>query len=129
MLPSSNATPTGMDVSMTDLSIRSLDTIDDVQYDARTDTYSVMLNPDTVDNVGATIATAVAAITDQSLEDLPPIANVVDPDSLDSVFQFDQPRTNENRGCLIFEFGPCRVTLYSDRSLVLEQLTNGDPDS
>lgn len=114
---------------MTDRSIRSLETIDNVQYDARTNTYSVMLNPETVNNVGATIATAVAAVTDQYLDDLPPIAHVVDPDSLDSVFQFDQPGTDESRGCLIFEFGSCRVSLYSDRSLVLEPLANANTDS
>ncbi|WP_136718391.1 HalOD1 output domain-containing protein [Halorientalis salina] len=112
---------------MSDRSIRNLGTIEDVQYDARTDTYSVTLNPETADNVGATIAMAVAAITDQYLEDLPPIAHAVDPDSLDSVFQFDQAAAEGNRGCLIFEFGSRRITLYSDRSLVLAPLPNEDP--
>lgn len=114
---------------MNDISIRDLDTIEDVQYDARTDTYSVMLNSETTDNVGATIAMAVAAVTDQYLEDLPPIANFVDPDSLDSVFQFDRSRTDGNRGRLIFYFGSRRVTLCSDRSLVLEPVSNAEPHS
>lgn len=110
---------------MSNRSILDLDGVEHVRYDPRTDTYNAMLNPETVDDVGATIARAVAAVADRNPSEIPAIATAVDPDSLASVFQFDQ--ASDNRGRLIFAFLTHRVTLYSDGTLVLEPLSNVDP--
>ena len=101
--------------------------VKDVQYDSQTDTYSITLDPCAVDDVGVTVARAVAAVSDSYIGDFPPIADIIDPDSLEELFKFDRSTDDRNWRCLRFEFVTRRVSLYSDGSLILEPIDATDP--
>jgi len=59
--------------------------------------------------------------------DFPPIADIIDPDSLEELFKFDRSTDDRNWRCLRFEFVTRRVSLYSDGSLILEPIDATDP--
>ena len=112
---------------MSERSLNDLDGLEDVRYDSRTDTYNITLAPGTVNDLGATIAMTVAAVSNSDCEELPPIADVIDPDSLDTIFELSQSTDDQNRRRLTFEFATRRVSVHSDGSLVLQPLS--DPNS
>lgn len=112
---------------MNDGTISDIEGIEDVQYDSQTDTYSITLDPAAVDDIGGMIARTVAAVSDSYLGDFPPIADAIDPDSLEELFEFGQSIDDRSWRCLTFEFVTRRVSLYSDGSLVLEPIDATDP--
>ena len=71
------------------------------------------------DSLSAVVVTAVAAVTGERNDRMPPLNDAIDPDALDALFE---PRyTGESRhgGVISFRYNDCHVTAYGDGELVV----------
>lgn len=56
-----------------------------IEYDSTSDTYHVEYDPTADDALGIVVASAVAAIEDVDVGDLPPVDEAVDPEAADDL--------------------------------------------
>lgn len=106
---------------MTELS--DLDYFERVDYNARTGTYYATFDWESSADLTTAIVEGVAVISEREITSLPPLANVVDPDTLARVFQVQRQEGSEaGNGCLVFEFAGYELIAYWDGTLVFDPL-------
>lgn len=79
--------------------------------------------------VTATIVDAVGEATDTDPQRLPPLGEIVDPDSVDHLFSRTTAEDRRTNGYVTFDFAGCVVLVdHDDRVIVLPQAEMGAGD-
>ena len=74
------------------------------------------------ESASTAVVRAVSPLDGRESDSLRPLADVLDPDALDALFESrssGQPRTG---GCLSFVYSGCRISIYNGEYLSLELL-------
>lgn len=83
---------------------------------------SILLPPtDEPTSICERVVEGVGEITGTPLVELPALADVVDPDALESVFSPVQQATATPDGTVSFEYAGCLVVVRSDDTVFVEQ--------
>lgn len=70
------------------------------------------------------VVRTVAVYSNRSALDLPPLSDVIDPDALDALFAAPAGGHPRPDGTVEFDYAGYRVTLSSDRSVSLEEISD-----
>lgn len=76
------------------------------------------------DSVSMSVVRAVSAVTGREPCSLRPLAEVVDPEALDSLFDEMHDGTPRSGGSLSFVYAGCRVSIENDEYLHLDVLAD-----
>ncbi|WP_435320334.1 HalOD1 output domain-containing protein [Haloarchaeobius sp. TZWSO28] len=68
------------------------------------------------------IVRTVAAVRDVRPTELPPLADIVNPDALETMFLPPGKETPNPNGYVSFTYADCAVVVYGDRSIAVELL-------
>lgn len=70
------------------------------------------------ESVQAAVIDTIAAVTNQEPTEMEPLAEFIDPDSLDSLFA-PTPSTPRNRGTVRFQYQDCMVVVSAEGSVTV----------
>ncbi len=76
------------------------------------------------ESVSVAVVQAVSAVDGREPQSLPPLANVLDTDALDSLFDARCDGTARTGGRLSFVYNNCRLTIDNGEYLTLHPLEN-----
>lgn len=79
------------------------------------------------ERVSTAIVRAVSAVDGREPRSLPPLAGVVDPDALDTLFAPQPDGTARTGGQLSFVYGNCRVSVDNGEYLTVQLLETASP--
>lgn len=75
-----------------------------------------------LDSVSAEVITLLAEVTGRGQDELEPLNDVVDTDSLDTIFS-DRPNgIPRDGGVIVFQSNGCEVSVYGDGAIVVREL-------
>ncbi|AEH38627.1 HalOD1 output domain-containing protein [Halopiger xanaduensis] len=97
-----------------------------VYYDPDRGTYHTRCDADAYEPVSTALLLTVSSVLGVEPDDLEPLSECVDPDSLNSLFanwRADEPRVGD--GTVSFTFSQCGVTIHADGEIVIDP----DPDA
>lgn len=77
------------------------------------------------ESVSMAVVRAVSAVEDREPLSLPPLANVLDTDALDALFDARADGTPRTGGRLSFVYGNCRLTIDNGEYLTAHPLDHG----
>lgn len=93
---------------------------DGVGYDPIDGSYHLRHEESNPDSLCYTVFRAVGAITGRAPQTLDPLADTIDPDALEKLFDRSDTRGNTVDACLTIQYHGCRVSIYSDGHIVVE---------
>lgn len=103
--------------------LHKLSYFEHVDYNDRTGTYYATFDWESSTDLTTAIVEGIAAVSGQEVTSLPPLANVVDPDTLARAFKAQRQNVSESgNGCIVFEFAGYELTLYWDGTLIFDPL-------
>lgn len=91
-----------------------------VQYDSETETYHATYEWSSQDPLSSIVVQVVAAVTDRDPLTFDPLATVVEPSSLDTIFSPRSDGSSRIHGAVTFPFEGYRVTVHATGEIVIE---------
>lgn len=90
-----------------------------ITYDADSGTYHVSKNPDSTRSLTVMIVQTIATLTETDPQTLDPLANHIDPDHLEGLFNRDYP-VNSQPPTVTFTYEGYQITIESPTEISVE---------